>query len=122
MVKKTKQSQKSCSNKRIREGDLVFIIAGNDKGRTGKVLSRVGERKAIIEGINVKTKHTKASQGAQGGIVKQEAPFDLSNVRLCVDEKKPARVRVEISEEGQKDLIYTLDGEKKTYRTLSKSK
>lgn len=122
MATKMKAKPKSKAAKLIREGDTVFVLAGNDKGRTGKVLARVGNERAVVEGINIKTKHVKAQQGQQGEIVKMEAPINISNLKLCIDEKKPVKVKVEMSENGQKDLVYDDGGKQKVYRTLRKSK
>ena len=72
---------------KIKRDDLVKVIAGKDKDKTGKVL-RVHEGKVIVEGCNMVTKHSKPSAGnPQGGIVHQEAPMDISNVMLVVDGK-----------------------------------
>ena len=76
---------------KIKKGDTVKVIAGKDKGREGKVTS-VKNGRLIIEGINQVTKHTKPSQAnPQGGIVKQAAPIDMSNV-MYVSKGKPSRV------------------------------
>ena len=77
----------------IKKGDTVYVNAGEDKGKTGRVLSvLVKEQRAIVEGINMVTKHTKPSMSnQQGGIVHQEAPIDASNVMLIHD-GKPTRV------------------------------
>ena len=76
---------------KIKKGDTVRVIAGKDKGREGKVTS-VKNGKAVIEGINEVTKHTKPNQSnPQGGIVKQSAPIDLSNV-MYVSKGKPSRI------------------------------
>ncbi len=65
---------------KIKKGDKVRVIAGKCKGKEGKV-SSVKDGKVIIEGINTVTKHTKPSQAnPQGGIIKKEAPIDISNV------------------------------------------
>ena len=63
----------------IRKGDNVIVLAGRDKGKTGKVQKvLVSEQRAIVEGINMVSKSTKPSaQNPQGGIVKQEAPRDI---------------------------------------------
>ena len=63
----------------IRKGDNVIVLAGRDKGKTGKVQKvLVSEQRAIVEGINMVSKGTKPSaQNPQGGIVKQEAPRDI---------------------------------------------
>ena len=59
--------------KRIKKGDTVFVNAGNDKGKTGKVLEILTEKnRAIVEGINIVSKHTKPNaKNPQGGIIKQ---------------------------------------------------
>ena len=72
---------------KIKKDDLVKVIAGKDKDKTGKVLSVKGG-KVLVEGCNMVTKHTKPSaQNQQGGIVHQEGPVDISNVMLVVDGK-----------------------------------
>jgi large subunit ribosomal protein L24 len=65
---------------KIKKGDNVKVIAGKDKGKEGKVLEIV-DGKVIVEGINMISKHTKPNQTSpKGGIVRQEAPIDASNV------------------------------------------
>ncbi len=72
---------------KIKRDDLVKVITGKDKDKTGKVL-HVHEGKVIVEGCNMVTKHSKPGAGnPQGGIVHQEAPMDISNVMLVVDGK-----------------------------------
>ncbi|MCC5928446.1 MAG: 50S ribosomal protein L24 [Cyclobacteriaceae bacterium] len=68
----------------VRKGDTVKIISGNNKGKTGKVLEILKDKyKAIVEGANMVTKHTKPSAASpNGGIVKTEAPIHLSNLML----------------------------------------
>ena len=76
---------------KIKKGDTVKVIVGKDKGREGKVTA-VKNGKVTIEGINQVTKHTKPSQAnPQGGIIKQSAPIDMSNV-MYVSKGKPSRV------------------------------
>ncbi len=86
----------------IKKGDTVFVNAGNDKGKTGKVLSvNPSEDRAIVEGINMVSKSQKPSaQNPQGGIVKQEAPIHVSNVSL-IDPKSGKATRVSIKHEGK---------------------
>lgn len=72
---------------KIKKDDMVIVIAGKDKDKTGKVLS-VKDGKVIVEGVNVVKKHTKPNQMNQnGGIVEKEAAIDVSNVMLFVDGK-----------------------------------
>ena len=83
----------------IRKGDTVFVNAGDDKGKQGRVLEIVFEKKtgrarAIVEGVNMITKHTKPSaKNQQGGFVKKEAPVNVSNLNpLDPKTKKPTRI------------------------------
>ncbi len=69
---------------KIRRGDDVLVIAGKDKGKTGRVLQMAPERnRVIVEGVNMVTKHYKPRPGIrQGGRVQQEAAIHISNVKL----------------------------------------
>jgi len=69
---------------KIRKNDSVMVISGNDRGKTGKVLKVFPKNsKVIIEGINLRKRHTKPSQkNPQGGIIEKEAPIHASNVML----------------------------------------
>jgi large subunit ribosomal protein L24 len=80
---------------KIKKGDTVKVIAGNDKGQTGKVLRvLVEENRAVVEGVAMVSKATKPSaQNTQGGIVKQEAPIQISNLQL-IDPKSGVPTRV----------------------------
>lgn len=76
---------------KIKKGDTVKVIAGKDKGKEGKVL-KVDENKVLVEGVATVSKHTKANQqNTKGGIVKQEAFIDASNV-MYVHKGKPTRI------------------------------
>ena len=79
----------------IKKGDTVIVNAGDSKGQTGKVLKVLVEKeRAIVEGVNMVTRHQKARNAMQpGGIVKKEAAIDASNVMLiCPKCGKPTRV------------------------------
>ncbi len=88
----------------IKKGDTVYVNAGDDKGRTGKVLKVfVDERRAIVEGLNMVSKSQKPSaKNPQGGFVKQEAPIHISNLNL-VDPKtgKPTRIGRKLNADGK---------------------
>lgn len=87
----------------IRKGDTVFVNTGEDKGKTGRVLEvLVKENRAIVEGVNMVSKHTKPSaKNPQGGIQKKEAPIQLSNLNV-LDPKsgKPTRIGRRLNEKG----------------------
>lgn len=73
----------------VKKGDTVYVNSGNSKGQTGKVLQvLVKERRAIVEGVNMVSKSQKPSaKNPQGGIVKQEAPIQVSKLNPVVDGK-----------------------------------
>jgi large subunit ribosomal protein L24 len=72
---------------KIKKGDTVKVIAGNNRGQEGRVLSvDTATNKAIVEGINIVSRHTKpGAANPQGGIVKKEAPIQISNLMLVVN-------------------------------------
>ena len=98
----------------IKKNDTVIVLAGEDKGKTGKVLKvLVDKNRALVEGVNMVSKSTKPSaKNPQGGIVKQEAPIHISNLSL-VDPKsgKPTRVGIKVTEDGKKVRIAKKSGE-----------
>lgn len=89
----------------IRKGDTVFVLAGRDKGRMGKVLKvLVSDNRAIVEGVNIVSKSAKPSaKNPQGGIIKQEASIHISNLSL-IDPKSGKPTRVSIKHDG-KNLV-----------------
>lgn len=90
---------------RIKKGDNVIVIAGNDKGKTGKVLTVIPEKdRVIVEGVAMVSKHTKPNAKApQGGIIKQEASIHVSNVSL-IDPKSGKATRVGFKMNGDKKV------------------
>lgn len=92
----------------IKKGDNVYVNAGEDKGKTGRVLRVLTSKyRAVVEGVNVVTKATKPNaKNPQGGLVKMEAPIHISNLQL-VDPKtgKPTRVSIRKGEDGKKVRI-----------------
>ncbi|MBZ4676175.1 MAG: ribosomal protein [Anaerophaga sp.] len=68
----------------VKKGDIVIVNAGVNKGQEGRVLEVFPEKKrAIVEGVNMVSKHTKPnSDNPQGGIIKKEAPIHISNLNL----------------------------------------
>lgn len=98
----------------IKKGDTVYVLAGEDKGRKGRVLSVDADKnRAVVEGINIVSKSTKPSaKHPQGGIIKMEAPINISNLAL-LDPKsgKPTRVGIRIGENGEKVRYAKKSGE-----------
>ncbi|WP_308223830.1 50S ribosomal protein L24 [uncultured Prevotella sp.] len=98
----------------IKKNDTVVVLAGEDKGKTGKVLKVLVEKnRALVEGVNMVSKSTKPSaKNPQGGIVKQEAPIHISNLSL-IDPKsgKATRVGIKVTEDDKKVRIAKKSGE-----------
>src|SRR5580693_162437 len=79
---------------KIKKGDMVVVITGRDKGRTGEVIEmRRTEGRAVVRGVNIVKRHQKQSASQEGGIVSKEAAVHLSNIALA-DPKdgKPTRI------------------------------
>lgn len=88
----------------IKKGDTVYVNAGDDRGKTGKVLEVLTDKdRAIVEGINMVSKHTKPNaKSPQGGIIKQEAGVHISNLQV-VDPVKgdPSRIGRRLNDKGK---------------------
>ncbi|NTU59536.1 MAG: 50S ribosomal protein L24 [Deltaproteobacteria bacterium] len=92
------------STQKIKKNDLVEVIAGNDKGKRGKVIRvRTDRQTALVEKVNMVRRHKKADATSQGGIVDKEAPLNLSNIgRVCEKCDKPTRIGYKFLEDGTK--------------------
>ncbi|MDD3030920.1 MAG: 50S ribosomal protein L24 [Candidatus Caldatribacteriota bacterium] len=98
----------------LKKGDNVLVISGEDKGKKGKIIDIFPNKKEIIvEGVNFLKKHMKPTQKSpQGGIVKQEGPIHLSNVRLvCNKCSKPTNIKRDVTKEGSKVRVCKKCGE-----------
>jgi large subunit ribosomal protein L24 len=93
---------------KIKSGDIVRVIAGDHKGSEGKIVRVLREKnKAIVEGVNMVSKHTKPSaKNPQGGIVKKEAPIHVSNLSL-IDPKSKEVTKVGFKQEGDKKVRFS---------------
>lgn len=93
---------------KIKSGDIVRVIAGDHKGSEGKIVRVLREKnKAIVEGVNMVSKHTKPSaKNPQGGIVKREAPIHVSNLSL-IDPKSKEATKVGFKQEGDKKVRFS---------------
>ncbi len=87
----------------IKKGDIVFVNAGEDKGKTGRVLKvYIDKQRALVEGVNMVSKSTKPNaKSPQGGIEKKEAPVHISNLNV-LDPKsgKPTRIGRKLNAKG----------------------
>ena len=93
---------------KIKTGDTVRVIAGDHKGSEGKVVKVDREKnKAIVEGVNMVSKHTKPSaKSPQGGIVKKEAPIQISNIAL-IDPKSKETTKTGSRMDGDKKVRFS---------------
>ncbi len=113
---------KPIRSKKIRKGDRVVAIAGNNRGMTGTVQSLKGE-KVIVQGLNMRKKHIKRSQAApQGRIVEMERPIHISNLKVCVEGETAARLKVRTSEQGHRQFVYQQGDKEVVYRSVKKPK
>ena len=88
---------------KIKKGDNVKIITGDDKGKTGNVIKVFPEvRKILVKGVNEKKKHQKPTKEKKGGIITIERPIDISNVVKLSDAK--VEKKVEKKEETKKTV------------------
>ena len=98
----------------IRKGDTAIVIAGNDKGKKGKVLEVIKEKnRAIIEGANMITRHVKPSaNNPEGGIEKTEAPIHISNI-MVVDPSSgdPTKIGRKLNDQGKLQRFSKKSGE-----------
>ncbi len=89
---------------KIKKGDRVVVLAGRDKGRSGEVIEvRPVEDRALVRGVNMVKRHTRATQQQEGGIISKEMPIQLSNLAIA-DPKdgKPTRVGFKNLDDGRK--------------------
>lgn len=107
-------------NKRIRKGDKVIAISGDEKGKTGVVLL-IDEDRALVQGLNLVTKHVKPNNVNKGGKITIESGIHLSNLMLCVNDKQPVKLRVKVGSNGDRELYYKNGNDMVTYRSLKKS-
>jgi large subunit ribosomal protein L24 len=93
---------------KIRKGDTVVVIAGKERGKSGKVLSvNLTDGRIVVEKLNMIKRHTKPNQKVrQGGILEREAPMAISNVMfLCPVARKPTRLGLQRHDDGRRTRI-----------------
>ncbi len=104
----------AAAKSRIKKNDTVMVVAGRDRGKTGKVMRVLPERgRVVIERLNIVKRHTKP-RGAQtpGGIVEKEAPIAISNVMIFCDRcNAPVRVGIKAADDGSRSRVCRRCGE-----------
>lgn len=106
-------------SKKMRKGDQVMALTGNNKGLTGTVLALNGE-KVLVQGLNVCKKHMKPSElYPKGGIIERERPIHVSNLRVCVD-GTPVKLKTRAIDNGGRELFYMKGDAAVSYRVIKK--
>jgi large subunit ribosomal protein L24 len=93
--------------KRLKKGDMVKVITGKDKGKTGKILKVISDKdQVVVEKLNIFKKHKRADQKGKGGIVEKEGPINISNVMfLCSKCDEGVRVGYKVLEDEAKTRV-----------------
>lgn len=107
---------------KLRKEDLVMVIAGRDKGKTGKVLAVLpATDQVVVEQINVIKRHTKATAKTRGGIIEINKPMPISKV-MAIDPAsgQPARIGYRILPDGSKERIYRVSAARQKAKSANK--
>ncbi len=93
--------------KRLKKGDTVKVIAGKEKGKTGKILSTIPDKqRVVVEKINLIKRHQRPDAKGKGGIVEKEGPIHVSNVMyLCDKCGSGVRIGYKILDDGKKARV-----------------
>ncbi len=94
---------------KIKKGDTVMVIAGNDKGRSGRVLEVItNKNRVIVEGVNLVSKHTKPNaDNPNGGIIKKESGIHVSNLKVVDASGNPTRIGKKRDDVSGKSVRYS---------------
>ena len=97
---------------KLRKGDSVQVVSGNDKGKVGRIIKVYPSReRLVVEGVNIVKKHARPTQdNPQGGILEKEATIHISNVMLMAG-GKPTKVGFKTLEDGKKVRVAKITGE-----------
>ncbi|MEZ5315454.1 MAG: 50S ribosomal protein L24 [Chlamydiales bacterium] len=99
--------------------DEVVVIAGNDKGKVGKIIS-INHQRVVIEGVNLRKKHMKPTkQNQKGQIIDIECSIDISNIKPSVG-GEVVKLRKRFNKQGKKEIYYLRDQKEHLYRSRSK--
>ena len=100
--------------KKLKKNDLVVVLTGKDKGKTGEITRVLDEHKLYVSGVNMIKRHTKGNPqaGQPGGIIEKEAPIQISNVAIFNPETNKAdRVGIQVLEDGAKKRVFKSNGQ-----------
>jgi len=97
---------------KLRKGDVVIVISGKDKGKKGEILRMFpSENRALVAGVNMITKHQKATRTEAAGIIKKEAKIQISNIAYVDSNGVPTKITFKILEDGTKVRVAKKSGE-----------
>ena len=99
---------------KLKKNDLVVVLTGKDKGKTGEITRLLSDQRLYVSGVNMVKRHTKGNPqaGQPGGIIEKEAPIQISNVAIFNrDTSKADRVGFKQLEDGKQVRIYKSTGE-----------
>lgn len=100
--------------KKLKKNDLVVVLTGKDKGKTGEITRLLNDQRLYVSGVNMVKRHTKGNPqaGQPGGIIEKEAPIQISNVAIFNrDTSRADRVGFKQLEDGKQVRIYKSTGE-----------
>lgn len=120
MLKNKHNEESAKVRRRIRKGDTVKVMAGNERGKTGTVIRCIGD-KVVVQGLNLRKKHMKPQNNQRGQIITIERGIHISNLRPCTPEGVPVKLKVRVNEQGARELYYKNGEQIVPYRTLSKA-
>ncbi len=106
-------AQKLKTKLKIKKGDRVVVATGRDKGKTGEVLRVMPDRnRAVVQGVNLMSRHQRPTQASAGGIVEMEAAIHISNLaHIDPKDQEPTRVGYKFLEDGRKVRFARRSGE-----------
>jgi large subunit ribosomal protein L24 len=110
---------------KLRRDDNVMVMAGRDKGKTGRVLVVLpSDAKVVVEGINIAKRHTKPSdKNPRGGIIELTKAIDVSKVMVIdPDTKLPARIGYKINADGTKERVFKVGPQRKAAKKAKPAK
>ncbi len=110
---------------KLKREDTVMVMAGRDKGKTGRVLAVIpSDNKVLVEGINIAKRHTKPSdKNPRGGIIELTKPIDASKVMALDPETKlPARIGYKFSADGTKERVFKVGAQRKAVKKAKPAK
>ncbi len=98
---------------KVKKGDRVVVLAGRDKGKRGEVLRVVpSENRAVVQGVNLVSRHQKQTAQQEGGIISKEAPIHISNIAVeDPADGSPSRVGYRFTDDGRKVRFAKRSGE-----------